>query len=233
MDADADTPQPRPSLNAPGERVVEWYRPDIGRRLRNRLLPLSLPMVLGVIVTAWGYGRLDVADPLDRYAGGQVVASAATEAGPASARVQHPALRPLPEARRQRALDRRAVLAQQRFDGGPSPSSGSGWWMLFAGLGLVALGPFLALHFVIGLLREEHFLLLRTDGFVHERDHERTLVLWEDVIDVGHDLERGVVWVAQRSREDFLIRERFSGITRKQLARRVAEVRRKALFGLL
>jgi len=105
-------------------------------------------------------------------------------------------------------------------------------------LGLGALGLFFVLAgagtAIVGLrrvLREERYLLLRSDGALFVQGRRRRLVKWQDVEDVRHD-GRELVFVCHDGRE-LTIEERYGGVSLPELARRAASLRRKALFGLL
>lgn len=105
-------------------------------------------------------------------------------------------------------------------------------------LGLGALGLFFVLGgagtAIVGLrrvLREERYLLLRSDGALFVQGRRRRLVRWQDVQDVRHE-GRELVFHCHDGRV-LSIEERYGGVSLPELARRVASLRRKALFGLL
>lgn len=130
------------------------------------------------------------------------------------------------------ALGRRANVglvsqAQHRISPSASP------------LGLGALGLLVVLGgaatAIVGLrrvLREERYLLLRSDGAVFVQGRRRRLVKWQDVEDVRHHEGRELVFHCHDGRE-LSIEERYGGVSLPELARRAASLRRKALFGLL
>lgn len=105
-------------------------------------------------------------------------------------------------------------------------------------LGLGALGLLFVLGgaatAIVGLrrvLREERYLLLRSDGALFVQGRRRRLVKWQDVEDVRHE-GRELVFLCHDGRA-LSIEERYGGVSLPELARRAALLRRKALFGLL
>lgn len=99
------------------------------------------------------------------------------------------------------------------------------------GLATIVAGGLLC---ILGLRRElavERYLALRADGAYFRDGDARSVLRWEEVREVvregdavvlvGHD---GARWVRA---------ERFAGIGAEELARRIADTRGKALFGLL
>ena len=120
------------------------------------------------------------------------------------------------------------VASQHRVGTAPSATS----------IGLGALGLLLVLGgagaAMVGLrrvLREERYLLLRSDGALFVQGRRRRLVKWQDVEDVHHE-GRELVFVCHDGLS-LTIEERYGGVTLPELARRAASLRRKALFGLL
>jgi hypothetical protein len=102
------------------------------------------------------------------------------------------------------------------------------------GLGalMCLLSPFV---FAFGLKRSldnDHYLLFRTDGLVRRDDGAVSIVSWDDIEDASVDAEGRLV-VHLRDDEFFVIDEQFIGVTNKELASKVREIRRKALWGLL
>jgi hypothetical protein len=94
------------------------------------------------------------------------------------------------------------------------------------------LSPFV---FAFGLRRSldnDHYLLLRTDGLVRREDGTVLITPWDDIEDASVDAEGRLV-VHLHDDEFFLIEERFIGTTNAELASKVREIRRKALWGLL
>lgn len=106
---------------------------------------------------------------------------------------------------------------------------------LFAvlGLGLAAAGPLLAAVRSIRILSDETYLLLRSDGVVLQEPEQSTRVEWTELADVSFEEGGMAVLLHLDEGEPVAIRGRFLGIDGPGLARRVKEVRRDALMGLL
>ncbi|MGE0784609.1 MAG: hypothetical protein AB7S26_02900 [Sandaracinaceae bacterium] len=104
--------------------------------------------------------------------------------------------------------------------------------MIGLGLLLIAIGGGGAILRLNRGLRDERYLALRTDGAYLRLGERRELLCWEDTEAVRFEPGRGVVFT-QHDGEEWVVAERFGGLDGPALARRAAEVRRKALFGLL
>lgn len=246
----------RPSLTVPGERALEWYRPDVSRRVRRALLPMMLPTTLGVVLTGWSYTRLDVLDPFGRYEHAAVQIEAVSGPTPdhpfadtrsadmrpaglpadfpppagrlEDAVVQGPLLRPSASQRRARATLMREHYLRTR--GTPDPIST--WLGFILGLLLVASGPLVAMRMIHLLMREEDFLLVRTDGIVLQKGERRVMLRWDDVVAVRHDAEYDAIALEHRDGDELLIEERYADVSPAELAKRMSDLRRKALWGL-
>jgi len=110
--------------------------------------------------------------------------------------------------------------------------------VMFMGLGLGAIGlTFMTLGGLYAILQlrrilsEEQYLALRTDGALFRDGDALSLLRWEDVESVRADGDR-VVFVRHDGAE-WIRAERFADTDAEALAERAAEIRRKALFGLL
>lgn len=105
--------------------------------------------------------------------------------------------------------------------------------LAFGGAMLLLLSPFVLGFGLRRLLVVEDFLVLRTDGLLRQAGTNSELVRWDDVEEVRYDEATDSVRLALRDGGEHVIRDRFTGLDQKELAKRVAEVRRKALFRLL
>lgn len=114
--------------------------------------------------------------------------------------------------------------------GSPSPSS-TPFFLGVLGLCLIAGGAGTAILGLRHVLREERYLLLRKDGALFVRGNERSLVRWRDVEDVIHE-DGQLVFVCHDGRA-LTVDERYGGVSGKDLAKRAAQLRRRAVFGLL
>ncbi|MEM1414460.1 MAG: hypothetical protein AAGH15_06150 [Myxococcota bacterium] len=216
-----------PSLYPPGERVVGWYRHDDFARLARAVLPLALVTSLGCVLVGYAHGRLATLDPLLLHAGEGPVATEAR--------------RPRPPTLAERRAQLRHVVPAPRGADGPGEAL---TWVLFAlGLGLVAAGPLMMLWRLRGFLRKEDFLLLRTDGLVHQADALRLSLRWDDLERVRYDGDRDAIALVLREPrpapgtdvpvDAILLRERYAGTSKERLAAQLEELRRKAIWGLL
>lgn len=89
---------------------------------------------------------------------------------------------------------------------------------------------------IVGLRRvlsEESYLALRTDGAYFRRGAEASLVAWDEVEEVRWDADARELRFERHDGSAWVRPERFADIDGATLAKRAAEVRRKALFGLL
>lgn len=111
-----------------------------------------------------------------------------------------------------------------------APSS-TPFFLGILGLCLIAGGASTAILGLRHVLREERYLLLRKDGALFVRGNERSLVRWRDVEDVIHE-DGQLVFVCHDGRA-LTVDERYGGVSGQDLAKRAAQLRRRAVFGLL
>lgn len=126
-----------------------------------------------------------------------------------------------------RVVDQAGVVKPWRAD----VRAELGW--VFAGLLGVAGGGLVTLAGLHRIGQREDYLLLRTDGALFQRARKRSFIAWEDVEAVRYDRPTQSVHFQRHDGTRWIRSERFSGIDGAGLADRAAEVRRKALFGLL
>lgn len=140
-----------------------------------------------------------------------------------------------------------SALVQARLDGGlvvvgRRPSmigvidearsvSTTAWSLGLLGLVLVMSGAGTAIIGLRHVLREERYLLLRKDGAVFVRGKARRVVKWRDVEDVVS--EDGQLVLRCHDGTELTVDERWSGVSVPELAKRAAQLRRRALMGLL
>lgn len=105
--------------------------------------------------------------------------------------------------------------------------------LALAGLAAILTGAGVAVVGLQRVWREESYLALRTDGAYAELGEDRGLVRWEDVAEVRWDHTLHAVVFERHDGARWSRSERFAGIDGPALAKRAAEIRRKALFGLL
>lgn len=101
------------------------------------------------------------------------------------------------------------------------------------GLALVAAGPLSMILALRRVLQAEQYILLRTDGLLDHTGGEPVLHRWEDIERVVHDAPAHAIVLRRRNGGRTLLRQRFAGISRRDLAARLDEVRRKSDFDLL
>lgn len=120
-------------------------------------------------------------------------------------------------------------------DGTPIVSNTIGWEIGLGLLGLfsIAAGAGTTIVGLRRVLTEESYLALRTDGAYFRHAKERSLLPWHEVEAVRWDAAAGAVLFVRHDGSEWARAERYAGIEGEQLAKRCAEVRRKALFGLL
>lgn len=199
-----------PDDHADGGLIVEHFRVDVSGKLLRALGLGSLVMAIGSFVVA----------------GALLVPRHGTER-PVYARAA-------PSAAMFRAG---AVTA----DGAPIRRGTERQELVLGLFGLLTIvgGGGLAILGLHRVMREEHFLALRTDGAFYRAGHERSLIRWEDVAAVRWDEEsRAVVFephdpCSAHDGDEWRRAERYAGIAGPELAERAANIRRKALFGLL
>ena len=207
MSQRAEVPSPAeegPDDHAEGGLIVAHFRVDASRRLVRSLAIGSVIMAVGSLVVS-----------------GALLAPRLDTERPIYARA---------------APSDAAVRGLEVTADGVPVRSGTEWWEL--GLGLLGLASIVggAGVAIVGLnrvLREEHFLALRTDGAFFRAGRTRSLIRWEDVAEVRWDEGLRALSLERHDGDAWVRVERFAGIDGPELARRVAEVRRKALFGLL
>lgn len=109
--------------------------------------------------------------------------------------------------------------------------SGLPTWLGVIGLLFVAGGAATAILGLRHVLREERYLLLRKDGALFVRGKDKSLVRWSDVEDVIH--EDGQLVFVRHDGSALFIDESWGGVSLPELAKRAAQLRRRALFGLI
>ncbi|MEM9190181.1 MAG: hypothetical protein AAGF12_13435 [Myxococcota bacterium] len=92
-------------------------------------------------------------------------------------------------------------------------------------------GPAICILGLRNVMAVDSYIALRTDGLVCHLSPSPTLTLWENIIDIEADGE--VLVLVLRDDTTERIDQRFNGIRPEELVKRMREVRRKALFGLL
>lgn len=110
------------------------------------------------------------------------------------------------------------------------PVSSTPWLMGLGGLALVIAGTGTAIVGLRRILADERYVILRSDGALFVRGRERRVVKWRNVEDVGH--EDGALVFHCHDGTALTIGGEWGGVTVPELARRVAQVRRRALLGL-
>lgn len=110
---------------------------------------------------------------------------------------------------------------------------GAAWVVGLSALALVVTGP---LSMIVALKRAflaEEYLLVRTDGLVDHMGATATLHPWDEVQCVVYDGSADAVVLQRRDGGSARLTRRYAGIAPRELARRLDEVRRKAMFNLL
>ncbi len=99
------------------------------------------------------------------------------------------------------------------------------------GFACIVSGGGIAIVRLRRVLKEEVYLVLRSDGALFRRGEEDTFVPWDEVEEVRWD--DGAVRFVRHDGSAWVRDERYASIEGAELAQRAAEVRRKALFGTL
>lgn len=105
--------------------------------------------------------------------------------------------------------------------------------LMMAGLLLVLLSNVILILALRRNLATEQFILLRADGVVRQVDTHYTHVAWDDVEQVVYDHARRAIVLEMRSGGELTLEDRYAGISREELAKRMRDVHRKAIWGLL
>ena len=116
-----------------------------------------------------------------------------------------------------------------------SDMSGLQLGMLLVGILMVASGPAWSIRGFRRLIQgdDEEFLLLRTDGVLAILAGKRWELAWDDVDEVVHLTTDDSVELRLRDGQVHRIVEPLVGIDPRGLARRLEDVRRKAIWNLL
>lgn len=196
-----------PEDDAPGGLIVEHYRLDPTPALRRALGWGSLIVTIGAMVMA-------AAILIPRF----------DPDGPVYARAIHTS-----------AADAMFRGGEVSADGTPIHRGSLGWelGLGFFGIACIVAGGATAIIGLRGVLSEESYLALRTDGAYFRTARERSLVRWDEVEGVRWDPATRSVLFERHDGSAWIRTEAFAGIEGKDLAKRAGEVRRKALFGLI
>lgn len=185
--------------------IVEHFRLDPSRKLK-RALGLGAGLVtLGAIAVALAL-MIARADP-ERGAMTRALRSAPTDA----------------------LFRGRPVTA----DGAPIDATPSPIELALLGLGiaLIVSGGASAIVGLRGVMTEEAYLVLRSDGALFRAGRERSFLPWDEVEEVRWD--GAAVLFVRHDGSSWVRAERYAGIEGAALAKCAGEVRRKALFGLI
>jgi hypothetical protein len=103
--------------------------------------------------------------------------------------------------------------------------------LLAGGILLIVSGGASAIVGLRRVMTEETYLALRTDGALYRAGRERSFVAWDEVEEVTWD--GSAVLFVRHDGSAWARSERFADIDGIGLAKCAADVRRKALFGLI
>jgi len=104
-----------------------------------------------------------------------------------------------------------------------------GWGLL--GIAIVLGGGAVTVLGTMRILWEESYLALRVDGALFVRGEQRRYARWEDVEDVRHDAERDAL-VIVRDGHEWVLADRFAGVSHEEIAKRARAIRRRAIHGM-
>jgi hypothetical protein len=101
------------------------------------------------------------------------------------------------------------------------------------GLALVASGAGLTLAGMFWILRDDAYLVIRTDGVAVRLPPRETLLLWSDLARARWDEARVALVLQRCDGESVVVARRFAGIAGPELAAKVEQARRRASLGML
>lgn len=134
----------------------------------------------------------------------------------------------------------RDVVAQEAYPAPGQPTRlvsappGAAVGLMLGGLALCVSGGLLAVLGLLWTMREESYLALRTDGALWHRDGEEIFIDWDHIERVRWDADaRALVFDRRDRAEPFRLERRFADVEGPDLAKRLEDVRRKAIWGLI
>ncbi len=105
--------------------------------------------------------------------------------------------------------------------------------MMLLGFAMVIAGPLIAISGLKRVIEVDAFIALRLDGVLVHLPGRAELVRWGDVTEVLYDAPSSCIALVRGEQEPFFIMEKLAGIEPEAFAKRLKEVHRKALFGVL
>lgn len=202
-------------LLASREPVVEWYRPDPMRRIVRIFLPAVLSITFGSLLVFWGVTHVQERDPAR-------VRAMRAPFGP---------IRPGPGVPGPAPVADPDDLDATPFHADFTPLETA---LFVGGFLLVIAGPLSVISRLHRVMQTDEYLLLRTDGALVRLGKEKKLVTWDELDSVVYDSASGAIEL--RMRDDvppLRLTQRFAGIDAEALAKRLEEVRRKAIWKVL
>lgn len=105
--------------------------------------------------------------------------------------------------------------------------------LLMVGALLCLASPLVLAFSLRRVVDGDDFLLLRTDGLVHQSGGRALLFPWEEVESIRHDEADDSLVLQLTDGAEFRISEQYTGMGSRDLARRIADFRRKAMWNML
>lgn len=102
----------------------------------------------------------------------------------------------------------------------------------FLGFVFLVGGGLFAILGLRRVLEEERYLALRVDGLLFVDASTRRFVPWDDVAAIRYDSSEDAIVFARESASDWVLGQRFAGVTNAEIATKALEVRRRALLGM-
>ena len=102
-----------------------------------------------------------------------------------------------------------------------------------AGVLVTASGPICSLTLLTRLMKREAYLILYSQGYADRTTTAELWVPWDSLEAIAYHKERASIMLSNRNGEQSFMRARFSGVSLEVLARRLEEVRRKAVWNVL
>ena len=100
------------------------------------------------------------------------------------------------------------------------------------GLLLIAGGASLTMAGLHGLLRDDAYLALRTDGVLFQSASLEAFVPWDDLVGARWDGARPALLLERRGGEVVVVPRRFARLDGPALAERIERARRRASLGI-
>jgi hypothetical protein len=124
------------------------------------------------------------------------------------------------------------LLAQVIYYAGEMPGA-LGVLLVILSVALSAAGPLLVVVTAIRSLADETCLVLRSDGLHYTGRDGSFFVHWRDIVSLTLDDENDTLRIETETDTRSISHPQFVGVSRHDLAKRIDDIRRRALLGLI